>query len=436
MFPQDGQPRKNISSWKEIAAYFGVTVRTAQTWEEERGLPVHRMPGVKGRVYAYEDELAAWANQAPPVDPAPDAPQLPPAHTRRHSKRWVLLAAGLMLIAAAFGLLWLLRPAPVPSTASVAGRTLIVKDAEGRPIWQHEYPGQIDILWESGLQGFFPETRPWIGDLDGDGTREVLFTYQAVPRTSNNSELYCFEADGKLRWRYVPGHHVSTRSEQFPPPYLVRMVLVHDAGPGKPPVLLVVGIHSVYYPSQIAALSPKGKVLRQYWHSGHINLAAGADLDGDGRAELYLMANHNPSKSVSVIALDPMDFGGASLESNADYQIQGMGQPNEMGRIVFPTSELTRRLFDLAGPAGMRTQAGRLFLGVHLAASGADKPSRPQVFYQLGPRFDLLGIEYPWNFRSIYESLLRQGRIKPYDLDADLERMKQLHVVTPWRSTK
>lgn len=61
MESQPGQSRTVVSSWKEIAAHFGVTVRTVQIWEAERSLPVRRLPGIKGRVYAYLDELEAWA---------------------------------------------------------------------------------------------------------------------------------------------------------------------------------------------------------------------------------------------------------------------------------------------------------------------------------------------------------------------------------------
>ena len=50
---------KWLDSWKEIAAFFGRDERTVSHWEK-LGLPVHRLPGAKGRVYAYTEELSAW----------------------------------------------------------------------------------------------------------------------------------------------------------------------------------------------------------------------------------------------------------------------------------------------------------------------------------------------------------------------------------------
>jgi Tfp pilus assembly protein PilF len=52
--------RLRLDSWKEIAVFFGRDERTVSRWEKELGLPVHRLPGTKGRVYAYSDELSAW----------------------------------------------------------------------------------------------------------------------------------------------------------------------------------------------------------------------------------------------------------------------------------------------------------------------------------------------------------------------------------------
>jgi tetratricopeptide (TPR) repeat protein len=56
-------PSRRLDSWKEIAAYFGRDERTVKRWEKDRGLPVHRLPGARGGVYAFTDELAQWMSQ-------------------------------------------------------------------------------------------------------------------------------------------------------------------------------------------------------------------------------------------------------------------------------------------------------------------------------------------------------------------------------------
>jgi tetratricopeptide (TPR) repeat protein len=58
--PEGENPRQRLDSWKEIAAFFDRDERTVNRWEKTGDLPVHRLPGIKGRVYAYTDELSEW----------------------------------------------------------------------------------------------------------------------------------------------------------------------------------------------------------------------------------------------------------------------------------------------------------------------------------------------------------------------------------------
>ena len=53
-------PQRELGSWKEIADYLGVNIRTAQKWERERALPVRRGSGPRSRVSASAEALDAW----------------------------------------------------------------------------------------------------------------------------------------------------------------------------------------------------------------------------------------------------------------------------------------------------------------------------------------------------------------------------------------
>jgi hypothetical protein len=57
------QRRKELSGRKEIAAHLGASVRTGQDYERNPGMPIHRRPGEKGRVFADAHELDAWRKQ-------------------------------------------------------------------------------------------------------------------------------------------------------------------------------------------------------------------------------------------------------------------------------------------------------------------------------------------------------------------------------------
>ncbi len=58
-----------LNSWKEIAAYIGRGVRTAQRWERDLALPVRRPRGKKrSAVIAVPSEIDAWLRRCPTHD--------------------------------------------------------------------------------------------------------------------------------------------------------------------------------------------------------------------------------------------------------------------------------------------------------------------------------------------------------------------------------
>jgi PAS domain-containing protein len=53
--------RRLLTSWKDVAAYLGKTTRTAQRWERDIGLPIHRpVNKPTGVILADTDEIDAW----------------------------------------------------------------------------------------------------------------------------------------------------------------------------------------------------------------------------------------------------------------------------------------------------------------------------------------------------------------------------------------
>ncbi len=73
---QEQVPKAPVcNSWKEIAAYLGRGVRTAQRWEHDLQLPVHRPKGTdRSAVLAFPAELDDWLQRAPLRDDAISRP--------------------------------------------------------------------------------------------------------------------------------------------------------------------------------------------------------------------------------------------------------------------------------------------------------------------------------------------------------------------------
>lgn len=61
---------ERLESWKVIAAYLGRGVTTVQRWEQQEGLPVHRLPhSRKGSVFAIRSELDTWRSTRAQLGP-------------------------------------------------------------------------------------------------------------------------------------------------------------------------------------------------------------------------------------------------------------------------------------------------------------------------------------------------------------------------------
>ena len=142
--------RKILDSWKDIADYLNRSVKTCHRWEEELGLPIHRLDGTpRARVFAYPAELDRWLAEKLRVAEAPRT-------ERRKWTKWIWITAGAVLaVAALAGLGWkffLEKPIPVPAQVP----TLAVLPFENKTgdstwdAWKKALPDLITIdLWQS-----------------------------------------------------------------------------------------------------------------------------------------------------------------------------------------------------------------------------------------------------------------------------------------------
>ena len=81
-------PPPVLGSWKEIARFLGKGVRTAQRWEHELKLPVHRPSKARrGVVIAFPRELEDWAKH----QASSDSPEVRHEQVRRMNASSALL---------------------------------------------------------------------------------------------------------------------------------------------------------------------------------------------------------------------------------------------------------------------------------------------------------------------------------------------------------
>jgi hypothetical protein len=404
-------PGGELSSWKEIAAYLGVGLRTAQIWEQERALPVHRLPGGRGRVLANVAELDAWKRSGALQTTEP--PPVPPRRTWRRFAGW-LGAAALVTLAFLTVDYWPGKPV----SYRVERDTFIALDAKGRECWRKMFPYPL-------LEANSPEISSrytWIGDLDGDGRNEVLFAPHPIVSQPESTPLICYDYRGVERWRFVNRRRVRTSTEDFAPVFGLAGFLVTPRGRGLGNVILVTTTHYLYYPSEVALLEPDGHLLGTYWHSGHLNFLQAADLDNDGKTEFYLAGISNAWHAATLVVLDQDRFVGASQEPQApDYQLLGFAPPAERSRIIFPRSCLNTT-FDPYNPVlSLSVGYDEIVLQtMELVGHGAG------IFHHLSPELRQHRVSISDSYRIEYQRAKAAGQLAP---SCSLEQVAELRIL-------
>jgi len=409
------EQRRELDSWKEIADFLEVTPRTAQKWEEQRGLPVRRMQGPRGRVLAFADELETWKRTTKVAAKV---------HSRSTSSKFIRLGAltAAVLLTALGGLWWASRPRHAAAW-SLEDSTLVVMDARRNVLWRKPLSGGVHSSYYASPHG----RRAWFGDLDGDGTTEMLFSYTSADRHRNGSTLISYSHKGEERWRFSTTHSVSTRSERFDPPFVISDFAVAplDGGPGLS--ILVNFEHSLYYPQRLALLTSDGRLRADYWHSGRLPLLAISDLDGNGTNEILLAGTNNARKQAELVVLDPNRMNGASDETgNPDYQISGLPLARELVRVLFPRSCINLQFEPRNAVSTFAVLADSITV---LVAERLSTANTPLVLYHLTKDFQLRKAEFADSFRREHAALRADGQVK-HQLSAEEEvAMRRITVI-------
>lgn len=429
--PPDQSPpsgSRALRSWKEIAAYFGVSVRTVQNWEAERGLPLHRLPGAKGRVWADAAELDEWARTGPKADiPHSTAGRVP---IRKSLRAWLAGAALIVLAALLAG--WAYRTAFSNriSTWRVSGSSLTAFDQAGRALWTAPLPSPI-LDGERALR-FGSPIQSRLADVTGDGVAELLFHYVPVEWAPRPERLLCFDSSGRLLWTFDPQFRLRTGEGIAGPPWSIRQVsLLPRPHGGVDPVVAVSHDHS--FAGGIFRLNAQGQIARQYWHAGHVNRLLVHDLDLDGRPEIYAAGIANARLSLDVVALDPDLFAGASHEPEPKFRIEGFGPPVERGRVTVPPTPLCKQVHLYNVPEDLFVEGNQLIVVTReLAGSPTGEGA---ASYQVVFRAGLKPAAYRSNDSILfsYRQFALAGKLASGDPEPDLRRvLAGIQTITPW----
>ena len=392
-----------LDSWKEIASFLGVNVRTAQRWETERAMPVRRFPGEKGRVAADAAELLAWHRKSL-------RHRWQPWHDLRFVQRYALVATAIAAILAVA----LVRDMAhatgkgVPAAAHFEFRTMIVTDSAGHELWRRNFPDPfLPEAYSSAASG----RTLWFGDIDGDRRTETLFVYHPAAQGRLGTTLLCFADDGSEKWRFAAGRPVSDQAESFDGVYYGTDFIVASFGPRIGRMAVITSHHVSGHPNQVAMIDGSGRIRGEYWHSGHLDSVAVSNVDEDGIPEILAAGVDNARQMATLVVLDAGRVSGASDGMGTRFQLRGFEKAREKAIRWFPRTGVNR-VTDLYNVARNVRQDGRGF-----EVSVQEKLDDPAstVVYTLAQDLSLVRAKMSDRLLALHGAFRREGK-----LDRDL----------------
>ncbi|MGA8030356.1 MAG: hypothetical protein WB992_24700 [Bryobacteraceae bacterium] len=427
-------PGKPLTTWAEIATHLDVSIRTAQTYEEKHGLPVHRLPGEKARVYAYSEELDSWKQHArggaqhhseSAMDGQSKSAQ-PTIGTASQSSRrnWYWLCAAAIL-ALSSGSLFFRSRDPL-ADFRVQGNSVIGVSQNGRELWRHVF--QEPVI-ENGYQAPLRYQRNWLGIFPGERVPALLFTFIPVTHTESGDKLFCFDDRGKVRWSFTPGRTVyDLGGSVMVPPYFINSVKVAAAKQAANTRIVISSNHYKDQPDQVAMLNSVGHVVGEYWHPGHLLHMALADLDGNGKPVLLLGGVNNGYHQATLVVLDPLRVRGIiSPRGLPDprFELIGMQPAKEKAVIFFPRSCLSQQQsFTRVGDVRVTEQ--RI---VVVVAEGTDEIGDPQLIYEMDYQLRLQDVSPTDSYVRRHRALEATGKLDHHLTMSEFEDLKKNRLV-------
>jgi hypothetical protein len=277
---------------------------------------------------------------------------------------------------------------------------MVVTGSDGRELWRTEFLHELDANAMRTPDALV------LTDLNGDGLNEVLVRVRfADPQLSDS--LVCLANEGQPLWNFAPGRAVKTRTEAFDPIYSIDMVKVWTKASNGEHQLIVSAGHRSSYPSQVALLDHSGRILREYWHSGHLPIVTTADLNGDGEEEIYLGGVSQATHAATLVGMRLSDFAGASLETNLDFQLTGFPPAHETVRILFRRSDLNQATATHDEVGSFVTAQSAIDVDTY----ETPEPNNALVHYRLNSHYDLVDASAGDYFPVRHDRLFREGRL-------------------------
>jgi len=348
---------EELHGWKEIAAALGTNIRTAQKYERRHGLPIRRMPGKRGRVYALRNEILAWRDKRQPRESRNSAPAVVQLLRRRFPA-----GAGVVVTVIAAALLYVRGGSGPVVSLRWNGPVLEALDSRGETVWTSVFPSP-PAVWGP--------RRTWIArELAGLGT--VTLVFHRPSAAAEPGTLFCFDAGGKVQWTYPPerGESVSPGIQAF------ALVPWHSSEA----LVALAEVDGAARATRIRFLDSGGRPLAAVSRPGVFDRLVVVGLGADESPALIAGGYDANREQAALLWIDPGRV--ASPHGGGATAVGSSGSPANAIRalILFPRTRLNQRLDVFNRVVGVWEHGSSWIVRVE-----EDAASGGWVEYRLGP---------------------------------------------------
>lgn len=259
---------------------------------------------------------------------------------------WVFGVVALLLL-----LLAVLPSKKIAGARGVArvtlqGNAFVAEDGVGKLLWRYQLPADspADIhLRAPGIN--------YIGDLDGDGHKEVLISVpypglspyqQPEDDSANERELYCFSESGKQLWHFEFREKLKFGAGDYESPWLIRVWKVFTHA-GATRIALVLH-HRPWWPSILLILDSRGQEVGRFVNSGIILTLTRVERQSGSLLLVGGLSNGNDETGTSgmLAVLDEDHISGSSPERQPGFECKSCVPARPLRYFVFSRSELNQ----------------------------------------------------------------------------------------------
>jgi hypothetical protein len=345
-----------LSGWKEIATHLRRSVRAAQRWEQELGLPVHRIKTAQGQmVFADRQELDAWMRgleTGSVVVPETSAVQVevePTAHMTRLPQARLMLWAGSIVVLVATTAFGIARALPAEGSNQVAttlvnGNVVEARNEGGQQLWEYEFAEDVSRL-DLGMMSTDSTHSVAAVDVDGDGSVDQILAARSGSSLLDfrkSDTVIVFSNAGAVLWSAtVPdAYTVTCGSQVFSGPWQLSAVLVSsDSGPKR---TWLAFNHHTDWPALVIQVDAEGTQSVRYIQAGWIKGLA--EDKTTGRTLVAAAGVVNARNRASLTTFDPSQAITTLPQEDSPYSCEPRARAGPVRVILFPQHDVTTGL--------------------------------------------------------------------------------------------